>query len=134
MLDADSGGPQRPRRPFDPDWIQSKREILFGGTVGNEELCEIIDRSPRTLRRLKARGLPYTNILGEDRFDLEAVAAWLTAHAQHSPLLLPEPRRDRPPPRSRGRPRMHPSNDKAVTAPPRRGRGRPRSYPAVPQP
>jgi hypothetical protein len=32
----------------------------------------------------------------------------------------------------RGRPRMYPSDDKAVTAPPRRGQGRPRSYPTGP--
>jgi AT hook motif len=134
MLDADNEAPQAPLRRFDPDEIQRKRAILFGQTVGGEELCKIIDKSSRTLRRLKARGLPYTNILGEDRFDLQAVAAWLSAHAQHSPLLLPEPLQNRPLSRGRGRPRLYPSDDKAVAAPPRRGRGRPRSYPTGPPP
>jgi hypothetical protein len=38
------------------------------------------------------------------------------------------------PERDRGRPRIYPSDDKAVAAPPRRGRGRPRSYPTEPPP
>jgi hypothetical protein len=129
MLDADSKAPQPLGRQFNPDEIERKRKILFGETVGDDELCQIIVKSKRTLRRLKARGMPYTNILGEDRHDLQAVAAWLTAHAQHSPFSLPPPRQDPASRRGPRRPRLYPKEDDKAAGPLRRKPGRPRIHP-----
>lgn len=76
-----------------------KRELL-GDQVDAATLEAKLGKNHRQLLRLIARGMPYIPFGRERLFSLSAVEAWL-ADQQTS-------RRQPPPPRGRGRPRLRP--------------------------
>jgi hypothetical protein len=89
--------------------IRRKREELYAGLVKKAELKAILDKSDRSIARLIAHGMPYTQLFGENLFDLEAIKTWLSEQARAS---------RQPQPRGRGRPRIY-----APAPPKKRGIG-----------
>jgi hypothetical protein len=85
----------------DPE-IRRKRAELYDGLISTAELMAIMRRSRRAISRLILRGMPHTQMLGENLFDLAAVKVWLFEQAKASL---------RPGPRGRGRPRIDPGPD-----------------------